>query len=602
KGLKVKGNLNLRNCKKLIDLPEDLEVGQDLNLSKCKALTAVPKGLKVKRNLNLSECMGLTYLPKNLEVGEDLNLSECEALTTVPKGLKIKGDLDLSYCIGLTDLPEDLEVGQDLNLSKCKALTAVPKGLKVKRNLNLYECMGLTYLPENLEVGEDLNLSGCKALTAVPKRLKIKGNLNLSYCTGLTHLPEDLEIGNNLNLSHCIALTALSPTLKLGGNLDLSDCTYLTSLPNWITTLGSCSNGEERTVYLTGCGLSPAVMRRLEEDTVNIEGMQFHFSIGAADDYIIEFSTLLPAIQFWQEEAGGEFLDPETVCHKLHQNLTEVQDHENLLTFLIRLTGTEDYYNSSTRSALAVRVLTMLQLMETDETFCHHAAFLIHQGLSSCDDRVMTTLDDIGFYQKLCHLERPSITEEELKIAGRGFFLLEKLNQNIRKYIKTLRFVDEVEVHMAFHTRLQEMLHLPIETKNMLFRRYVDISDEKIDRVGEEVLQEETEAELSAFLATWDPWIRYQRRVSIMQWDLLPNIERALCSTDICPYLQDAPIKPILYRGTLYDYEAFIRRYIEKGVDLYGEKVALHQLFRIHIPQALPPSLESSEEKRQDED
>ncbi|MGR3912522.1 MAG: NEL-type E3 ubiquitin ligase domain-containing protein, partial [Candidatus Rhabdochlamydia sp.] len=217
-------------------------------------------------------------------------------------------------------------------------------------------------------------------------------------------------------------------------------------------------------------------------------------------------------------------------------------------------------------------------------------ALLIHQGLASCDDRVMTTLSEIGLYQKLRKLQDVSITAEELKKAGKGFFLMEELNKKIKDYIKTLLFVDEVEVYMAFHTRLQEMLTLPITTKGMLFRGCVNISDEEITKIGEEVLQEVTDTAFMAFLAAWDPWARYQRRVSMVQWDLLPTVERALSSTDICPYLQDAPIKPVLYQGILYDYEAFMQRYLEEGVDLYRKRVVIGQLFRIIAPEAYQKS------------
>ncbi|MGR3912175.1 MAG: NEL-type E3 ubiquitin ligase domain-containing protein, partial [Candidatus Rhabdochlamydia sp.] len=467
-------------------------------------------------------------------------------------------------------------------------LTTLPKDLKVKRSLDLSKCKKLTQLSEDLAIGQNLNLSYCTALTTLPKGLKIKGDLNLFECTGLTHLPEDLKIGQDLNLNHCTALTTLPHSLKLGGNLNLNKCVNLTSLPNWITTLGRCSSGEERTVDLMECGLSPQIMSRVEEDIHDAKEVQFHFSMGATDDYILEFSTLLEITQFWQEVAEEEIsLDPEEVCHQLHQNLTEAQDHKNLLTFLMYLTGTADCYNISTRKALAVRILKILQLMTTDEKLCHHAAFLIHQRLSSCDDRVITTLDDIGFYQRLCHLQRPTIGEEELKTAGKGFFLLEKLNKKIRDYIKTLRFVDEVEAHMAFHIRLQEMLGLPIETQGMLFRRYAYISDAEIEKIGEEILQEVTDSAFETFLATWDPWIRYQRRISMIQWDLLPPATRALASADMCPYLQDTPLKPVLYQGTVYDYDAFMRRYLEEGVDLYGKRVAIDQLFRIINPEAL---------------
>ncbi|MGR3911938.1 MAG: NEL-type E3 ubiquitin ligase domain-containing protein [Candidatus Rhabdochlamydia sp.] len=582
KRLKVKGYLELCDCKELKEFPEDLEVEEDLILSKCEALTTMPKRLKVKGRLKLCDCKGLNELPEDLEVEEDLILSYCKALTKMPKRLKVKGELDLSYCTGLKKLPEDLEVEKDLNLSHCTALTTMPKRLKVKGCLNLFECTGLKELPEDLKVEQDLDLSHCTALTTLPNGLKIKGHLYLFYCTSLTHLPEDLKVEKNLYLSHCTGLTTLPHSLELGGNLDLSECTYLTSLPNWIATLGSCSNGNIREIHLTGCGLSHAVITRLQEDTQDVAGIRIYFSLIEEEEYLNQFEDLFQALTFWQELIKQDMqVTPKEMCNQLHRTLTGIQDHQNLFNFLMRLTKTADYYNGATRKDLARRVFHMLGLMTQDKVLSQHIATLIHQGLSSCDDRISATLSDIGFYQKLRALQHESVTFEEVKSLGRGFFYLEKLNKKITLYIKTLHFVDEVEVHMAFHIRLQGLLNLPIDTKEMLFRQYVCISDEEIDRIGREVLEETTEAAFEAFLDQWDPWKQHQRRISIPSWEHLPTVYRPLLSTDSCPYLQDTPERPVLYNNVVYDYEAFIKRYIQEGVDLYNVTVQIEKLLRI---------------------
>ncbi|MGR3973494.1 MAG: hypothetical protein QRY72_02835 [Candidatus Rhabdochlamydia sp.] len=50
----------------------------------------------------------------------------------------------------------------------------------------------------------------------------------------------------------------------------------------------------------------------------------------------------------------------------------------------------------------------------------------------------MATLDTLGFYHKLRTLLQPSVTSEDLKQAGRGFFLLEELNKKIKLYVQKL--------------------------------------------------------------------------------------------------------------------------------------------------------------------
>ncbi|MGR3912649.1 MAG: NEL-type E3 ubiquitin ligase domain-containing protein, partial [Candidatus Rhabdochlamydia sp.] len=557
------------------------------DLSHCIQLTHLPSQLEVEEDLTLSHCIALISLPEGLTVQKDLILHHCVSMSTLPHQLQVKGSLDLSHT-SLTHLPEDLEVGKDFSLYGCTFLTLLPQGLKIKGFLDLSETALIT-LPEGLEVGKDLHLTKCTALRVMPKRLKVGGSLNGSYCTSLRELPEYLEVGRDLILLHCIALTALPREFHLGGNLNLTSCSHITSLPNWIGELGRCKDGSTRIVDLTGSSLSLPILSRLQELSSVARGVRFYFSLESFKTSDLGFKTLLSALQFWEmyalEEPSFKLETGhlETVCQKFQQRKISLKDQENLLTFLTRLTVTADFQNKVTRTPLAIQLLQLLKLMADDLDISSQAALLIHQGLSSCDDRVMTTFSDLMLYQKLYRLQQDSVTAEELKTAARGLFLLEELNKKITLYTRELYFVDEVEVTMAFHIRLQQMLELPLETKGMLFRGCVSISDEEINRVGELVLQEMTQSSFEAFLAVWNPWNRYQRRLLVSPWENLPTIDQKASLTDICPYLQDTPEQPVLYNNVVYDYAPFIRRYIEEGVDLTREKVHIDRLFRMEF-------------------
>ncbi|MGR3973395.1 MAG: hypothetical protein QRY72_02305 [Candidatus Rhabdochlamydia sp.] len=230
---------------------------------------------------------------------------------------------------------------------------------------------------KNVLLKGDLQINKCKAFTAWPKSLKVEGSIKLSRCQQLTHLPEDLEIQENLDISNCPTFTSMLYPINLGGNLNLTGCSSLTSLPDWVVILGQRNDGCTRLVNLTGTGLSLTVLTRLQEHAQNIEGIQFHFSRQASKEYIIEFETLLPALQFWQEEAKSSF-NLQMICQNLDQQLTQIQDHKNLLQFLIRLTGSADYSNLVTRAHLARRILNAAELMATDPETCIQFADLIH--------------------------------------------------------------------------------------------------------------------------------------------------------------------------------------------------------------------------------
>ena len=83
-----------------------------------------------EESLALRWCEGFK-LPENLEVGGDLDLEGCEGLTKLPEGLKVRGSLYLIRCVGLSELPENLEVGGYLSLRGCVNWDGiVPKNIR----------------------------------------------------------------------------------------------------------------------------------------------------------------------------------------------------------------------------------------------------------------------------------------------------------------------------------------------------------------------------------------------------------------------------------------------------------------------------------------
>ncbi|KAN0036233.1 hypothetical protein ACTFIV_003216 [Dictyostelium citrinum] len=130
----------------------------------------------------------------------------------------------------------------------------------------------------------------------------------------------------------------------------------------------------------------------------------------------------------------------------------------------------------------------------------------------------------------------------------------------------------------------------------MLFRRCVALLDEEIDKIGRSVLQETTDASFESFLLSWDPWKQYQRRSLVPKWEELPFADRMLTSEDVCPYLQDKPERPVLYHHVVYDYDAFIQRYIEEGTDLNRENVQIDKLFRLNTSAVVNVFSEALEE------
>jgi len=480
----------------------------------------------------------------------------------------VTGDLDLSRMFSLTSLPVGLKVEGSLNLS-CTGLTSLPKGLQVEGYLTLYRCTGLTLLPKGLQAEGGLDLYGCTGLTSLPERLQVGGLLTLNGCTGLTSLPEGLHVRGALDLTGCTHLTSLPDRPQVGGYLYLSGCTSLTSLPSWITTLGPLSCGITRTVYLEGTGLSEAITNRLRETPA--PGMQFIFSQPAAEQSRV-FTTLNQVLQFWKQAAQCEIpLNEPTIVEHL----------PNVLRFLGRLIETAEYKNPQTRAALAVRVLDAFNLMAEDEEIKTRAVDLIYHGLASCDDRIISALDQIELMVRVYNIERQDIQNPEiLRALGRSFLLLEMVNAKATAHMETLTWVDEIEVQLAFQIGLAERLNLPVSTKNMIFRGCAQITSEGIQAAGTAILEECDDAKLNAYLATWAPWMKFQRNF-VPAYDTLPLTDRVLGNEE-CLITHEISENPVLYNGQVYDYEAFVGWYRMTGKDPIDQSpIDLQKLMRI---------------------
>ncbi len=573
-GLHVRGDLNLSGCTRLTSLPQGLYFGGSLDLSGCTGLTSLPQGLHFDGNLDLSGCTGLTSLPQGLYVRGDFNLSGCTRLTSLPQGLRVDGHLNLSRCTRLTSPPQGLHVGDYLNLNGCTGLTSLPQDLHVGSYAYLSGCTALISLPQGLQVGDSLNLSHRTGLISLPQGLHVRGDLNLSGCTGLTSLPQGLHVRGDLNLSGCTGLTSLPQGLYFDGDLDLSGCTGLTSLPTWITTLGPRVYGPTRHVDLTGTGLSQQIVQILQQTSA--PGMQFHTGQAATTPTVtLQNLDLNKTLDFWLAASKDSSLNKPSLIINEHA--------QDVISFLSRLTATAEYNNPSSRPLLAKRVIAAFQCMQEDDQIQTRAIDIIYQGLRSCDDRIISALDEIEVMIRIYRLEKNGGSVEDLRKAGKSFLLLDMVNKKAKAFVKTLPLVDEIEVYLAFQIGLAERFDLPISTRNMIHRSSAQISDSDIAKKGDEIEKAYSDEELNKFLKTWSPWIVHQRRLSIPKYENLPIDDNFLMKKEpTCLITQNSTKYPVLYKTNVYDYEAFTKWFVLNGTDpTTREAIDIMQLRRV---------------------
>ena len=510
---------------------------------------------QVEGDLYLGGCTDLTALPENLSVGGFLYLGGCTGLTALPENLSVGGFLSLDGCTGLTALPENLSVGGGLSLTRCTGLTALPENLSVGGDLSLEGCTDLTALPKKLSVGGYLSLDGCTDLTALPENLSVGGYLSLDGCTDLTALPENLSVGGDLSLDGCTGLTALPENLSVGGDLSLDGCTGLTALPNWITTMGSTSQDSIRHVYLGNSGLSDALIDRMR--TIRTPNMQFHFSRSAGQPEQ-QFSNLEQGFAFWRRLASSNSEIPELDLRH--------DQADDLVCYLGRLTGTADYQNQTSRPVLAQRVMAVMSLLAGNDRVRETALRHIHDALSSCDDRITLALDDLETLQLLTSAETLAFENRdpsELKALGLQMMRLDAVKRFARDHMKTLSWVDAIEVELAFQIGVRQQLDLPGSTQHMIFRGCANVSDQDIANAVQHVNTYCSETQLEVYLAQWAPWQKFQRLLAAPSFDQLAST--TVASIDDCFFCRKKTNKMVMLSDVHLDYDALVKAYLENG-------------------------------------
>ncbi len=533
--------------------PPNPVVNGDLDLSDNPGLTSLPRGLRVEGNLDLSDCTGLTSLPSDLHVEGNLNLCGCTGLTFLPPGLRVERDLSLDDCTALTSLPSDLLVGRNLSLDRCIALTSLPAILSMRGSLSLDGCIALTSLPAILHTGGRVFISDCIALTSLPADWHVGGDLYIFDCTGFTYLPSDLDVK---------------------GDLHINGCPLLTSLPSWITRLGWTSRGEIRDVCLQGTGLSQDIITRLMQTPA--PGMRFYFS-HAASVATTAFKSLQEALEFWKKETGNTTLLLPGVAFEPHEL-------PHVLNFLGRLTTTAEYQNVQSRPILANRVMDAFKLMAENTDIKSRSYDLIYNGLASCDDRIISALDEIEIMVDIYNLEKTKMDETKLREIGKSYLLLEMVNKKADEHQKTLTWVDEIEIHLAFQTTLAERFKLRLSTRNMIFRGCAQIKTDEIHEIGDVIEKECTQDAVEKFLSTWSPWITYQRRNVVPSYESLKSIPATKKEYECCIGLEPTT-QPVMYAERVYDYDAFVECFTLSGKDPFtNQPIDLSKLVRIALP------------------
>ncbi|ECI0362653.1 E3 ubiquitin--protein ligase, partial [Salmonella enterica subsp. arizonae] len=386
----------------------------------------------------------------------------------------------------LPALPPGLrELSVDGNL--LPSLPALPSGLQ-SLSASHNQMASLPTLPPGLEElsVDDNQLASLPALPLRLQKLSVSHNL----LTHLSALPPGLQSlwATNNRLTSLSALPPGLRTLRASNN-------RLTRLPESITGLSS-----EATVHLEGNLLSERTLQTMQNLTSapGYSGPRIRFDM-AGPSVPREARALHLAVADWLMPAREGEPDPADRWHTSGQ-----EDNAAAFSlFLDRLRETENFEKDP---GFKAQISSWLALLAEDDVLRAKTFAMATEATSSCQDRITLALHQMKNVQ-LVHNAEKGVYDNNLPglvSTGREMFRMEMLERIALEKVRTLAFVDEIEVCLAYQNKLKESLELTSVTAEMRFFGASGVTASDL-RSAERQVKAAENSEFSEWLLQWGP-------------------------------------------------------------------------------------------------
>ncbi|EEK4626550.1 E3 ubiquitin--protein ligase [Salmonella enterica] len=372
--------------------------------------------------------------------------------------------------VGLTTLPDLLPPNITTLFIPGNTLTrlpALPPGLR-ELSVSYNQLTSLPPLPPGLCKLSVFN-NQLASLPALPSGLQILW----AYRNRLTRLP------------------ALPPGLR-----ELSVYrNQLTRLPESITGLSS-----EATVNLEGNPLSERTLQALRDITSapGYSGPRIRFDMAGASAPR-EVRALHLAVADWLMPAREGEPAPADRWHVFGQE----DNAADFSLFLDRLSETENFIKDA---GFKAQISSWLVQLAEDETLRANTFAMATEATSSCEDRITFFLHQMKNVQLVHNAEKGEYDNNlaVLVATGREMFRLGKLEQIAREKVRTLAFVDELEVWLAYQNKLRKPLGLTSVTAEMRFFGVSGVTASDL-RSAERQVKAAEKSEFREWILQWGP-------------------------------------------------------------------------------------------------
>ncbi|ENJ0067000.1 E3 ubiquitin--protein ligase [Salmonella enterica] len=452
----------------------------------------------------------LTSLPPLPPGLRELEVSgnQLTSLPPLPPGLR---ELEVSgnQLISLPPLPPGLQV-LTVSGNQLTSLPPLPPGLQVL-TVSGNQLTSLPTLPPGLQV---LTVDGNPHLTSLPALPPELQDLSVSdnRLTSLPELPPGLQTLSVDGNPHLTRLPELPPGLQ---TLFVSNNPQLTSLPELPSELQwlFARNCQLTRLPESIRGLPSSARVSLERNPLSERTLQTLRDITSAPDYSG------PTIQF---DMAGPFVPRE--ARALHLAvadwLTPVPEGEpapadrwhmfgqedNATAFSLLLDRLSETENFKKDAGFKAQISSWLTELAEDEELRARTFAMATEATSSCEDRATFFLHQMKNVQLVHNAEKGAYDNNlpGLVATGRVMFRLEKLEQIAREKVRTLAFVDEIEVWLAYQNKLKKSLGLTSVTAEM---RFFDVSGVTVTDLQAAELQVKAaeKSEFRGWILQWGP-------------------------------------------------------------------------------------------------
>ncbi|EMB7410054.1 E3 ubiquitin--protein ligase, partial [Salmonella enterica] len=179
---------------------------------------------------------------------------------------------------------------------------------------------------------------------------------------------------------------------------------------------------------------------------------------------------------------------------------------DNAAAFSLLLDRLSETENFKKDAGFKAQISSWLTELAEDEELRARTFVMATEATSSCEDRVTFFLHQMRNVQLVHNAEKGEYDDNlaALVATGRVMFRLEKLEQIAREKVRTLAFVDELEVWLAYQNKLKKPLGLTSVTAEM---RFFDVSGVTVTDLQAAELQVKAaeKSEFREWILQWGP-------------------------------------------------------------------------------------------------